>query len=137
MDIFKGFDRIFTVLVADDLPENLALIRDILESPRCRVLLARNGKEALDLAFKHQPDLVLLDVMMPEMDGYQVCHELKANRDTQLIPVVMITALTDLGDKIRGIEVGADDFLNKPFNLAEFAARERSLIRLKPITDEL
>ena len=78
MDIFKGFDRTFTVLVADDLPENLALIRDILESPRCRVLLARNGKEALNLAFEHQPDLVLLDVMMPEMDGYQVCHELKA-----------------------------------------------------------
>ena len=137
MDIFKGFDRIFTVLVADDLPENLVLIRDILESPRCRVLLARNGKEALDLAFEHQPDLVLLDVMMPEMDGYQVCHALKANRDTQLIPVVMITALTDLGDKIRGIEVGADDFLNKPFNLAEFAARVRSLLRLKQITDEL
>ena len=105
MDIFKGFDRTFTVLVADDLPENLALIRDILESPRCRVLLARNGKEALDLAFEHQPDLVLLDVMMPEMDGYQVCHELKANRDTQLIPVVMITALTDLGDKIGGLRL--------------------------------
>ena len=137
MDIFKGFDRTFTVLVADDLPENLALIRDILESPRCRVLLARNGKEALDMAFQYHPDLVLLDVMMPELDGYAVCQRLKSHRDTQLVPVVMITALTDLGDKIRGIEAGADDFLNKPFNLAEFAARVRSLLRLKQITDEL
>lgn len=137
LDIFKGFDRTFTVLVADDLPENLTLIRDILESPRCRVLLAKNGKEALEQAFQHRPDLVLLDVMMPEMDGYEVCHRLKMHRDTQLIPVVMITALTDLGDKIRGIEAGAEDFLNKPFNLAEFAARVRSLLRLKQITDEL
>ena len=134
MDIFKGFDRTFTVLVADDLPENLVLIRDILESPHCRVLLARNGKESLDMVFQYRPDLALLDVMMPELDGYRVCHELKMHPDTQLIPVVMITALADLGDKIRGIEAGADD---KPFNLAEFAARVRSLLRLKKITDEL
>ncbi|MBM3803817.1 MAG: response regulator [Acidimicrobiia bacterium] len=137
MDIFRGFDRNFTILAADDLPENLALIQDILESPRCRLLLARNGQEALDLALQYHPDLVLLDVMMPELDGYQVCHQLKGTRDKQLIPVVMITALTDLGDKIRGIEAGADDFLNKPFNVAEFAARVRSLLRLKQITDEL
>ncbi len=137
MDIFKGFDRKFRVLVADDLPENLALIRDILQSPRCEVILARNGREALEKAIQNHPDLVLLDVMMPEMNGYEVCHRLKTHRETQLIPVVMITALTDLGDKIRGIEAGADDFLNKPFNLAEFAARVRSLLRLKQITDEL
>lgn len=137
MDIFKGFDRRFRVLVADDLPENLALIRDILQSPRCEVILARSGREAWEKVLQHPPDLVLLDVMMPGMDGYEVCHRLKTHRETQLIPVVMITALTDLGDKIRGIEAGADDFLNKPFNLAEFAARVRSLLRLKQITDEL
>lgn len=137
MDIFKDFDRNFTVLAADDLPENLTLIRDILASDRCRIITARNGKEALERAFQHQPDLVLLDVMMPELNGYEVCHRLKSHRDTQLIPVIMITALTDLEDKIRGIEAGADDFLNKPFNLAEFAARVRSLLRLKQITDEL
>lgn len=137
MEIFKGFDRKFTVLVADDLPENLALIRDILESPRCRVITARNGKEALEKVFECPPDLVLLDVMMPEMDGYEVCRRLKNHPDTQLVPVVMITALADLEDKIRGIEAGADDFLNKPFNLAEFAARVRSLLRLKQITDDL
>jgi putative two-component system response regulator len=137
LDIFRGFDRTFTILVADDLPENLVLIRDVLDSSRCRVLLARNGQEALDMAFLHRPDLVLLDVVMPELDGYQVCHELKAHRDTQLIPVVMITGLTDVGDRIRGIEAGADDFLNKPFNVAEFGARVRSLLKLKQITDEL
>ena len=74
---------------------------------------------------------------MPEMNGYEVCRSLKAHLQTQLVPVVMITGLNDLGNKIRGIEVGADDFLNKPFNLAEFAARVRSLLRLKQITDEL
>jgi putative two-component system response regulator len=137
LDIFKEFDRKFKVLAADDLPENLALMRDILQSPKCEVILAANGKEALEKAFHHRPDLVLLDVMMPELDGYEVCQRLKTHRETQLIPVVMITALTDLGDKIRGIEAGADDFLNKPFNLAEFAARVRSLLRLKQITDEL
>jgi putative two-component system response regulator len=137
LDIFKGFDRTFTVLVADDQPENLALIRDILTSPLCRVVTASNGKDALEKAFEHQPDLVLLDVVMPEMNGYEVCRCLKTHRQTQLLPVVMITALNDLGDKIRGIEAGADDFLNKPFNLAEFAARVRSLLRLKQITDEL
>lgn len=125
------------MLVADDLPGNLALIRDILESPRCRVITARNGKEALERAFVYQPDLILLDVMMPEMDGYEVCRRLKNHRDTQLVPIVIITALNDIEDKIRGIEAGADDFLNKPFNLAEFGARVRSLLRLKQITDDL
>jgi putative two-component system response regulator len=137
LDIFRGYDRTFTVLVADDMPENLALIRDILESPRCRVITAKNGKEALEKALVSQPDLVLLDVMMPEMDGYEVCRALKNHRATQLVPIVMITALVDIEDKIRGIEAGADDFLNKPFILAEFTARVRSLLRLKQITDEL
>jgi CheY-like chemotaxis protein len=123
LDIFKGFDRTFTILVADDLPENLVLIRDILNR-RAAACFWPERQGALEMAFQHHPDLVLLDVMMPAMDGYQVCHELKVHRDTQLIPVVMITALTDLGDKIRGLSPGADDFLNKPFNLAEFTARE-------------
>ncbi len=137
MDLFKGFNRKFKVLVADDLQENLALISDILSSPLCELIPARNGKEALEKAFKYLPDLVLLDVMMPEADGYEVCHQLKTHRETQLIPIVLITALSDMIDKIRGIEAGADDFLNKPFILAEFAARVRSLLRLKQITDEL
>jgi len=137
MDIFKDFDRKFKVLVADDQSQNLELIRDILTSGRCEVITATNGKEAIEKALQHEPDLVLLDVMMPGMDGYEVCHLLKTNEKTQLIPVVMITALQELEDKIRGIEAGADDFLNKPFNLTEFAARVRASLRLKQITDEL
>ena len=137
MDIFQGFDRNFRVLVADDEPHNLELIKDILQSSRCQVLTATNGKEALEMALVHDPDLVLLDVMMPEMDGFEVCCRIKANERTQLVPVVLITALQELDAKIRGIEAGADDFLNKPFNLTEFTTRVRSLLRLKQITDEL
>jgi putative two-component system response regulator len=137
MDIFQGFDRKFRVLVADDQTQNLDLIRDILRNDRCEVITATNGKEAYEKAIALEPDLVLLDIVMPEMDGYEVCHRLKNNEQTQLIPVIMITALQELEDKVRGIEAGADDFLNKPFNVAEFAARVRSSLRLKQITDEL
>jgi putative two-component system response regulator len=137
MDIFKDFDRDFKILVADDFPQNLAMIRDILRSERCQVITASNGKEALDKASQYEPDLILLDVVMPEMDGIEVCRRLKQDERTQLTPVVIITALQELQDKIRGIEAGADDFLNKPFNTAEFIARVRSSLRLKQITDEL
>jgi putative two-component system response regulator len=137
MDILEGFDRKFRVLVADDQAQNLDLIRDLLSSDRCEVITAVNGKEAYEKVIALEPDLVLLDIIMPEMDGYEVCHRLKNNEQTQLIPVIMITALQELEDKVRGIEAGADDFLNKPFNVAEFAARVRSSLRLKQITDEL
>ena len=137
LDIFQGFDRTFKILVADDEPQNLQLVRDILQSSQCQVLTASNGKEALEMALAHEPDLVLLDVMMPEMDGFEVCSGIKGNEKTKLVPVVLITALQEFAAKIRGIEVGADDFLNKPFNLTEFSTRVRSLLRLKQITDEL
>ena len=137
MDIFDKFDRRFRILAVDDDPQNLSLIKDILASDRCEIFTAINGREGYDKAVELEPDLVLLDVMMPEMDGYELCHRLKADEQTQLIPVIMITALQDLEDKIRGIEAGADDFLNKPFNVAEFVARVRSSLRLKQITDEL
>ncbi|MEW5975542.1 MAG: HD domain-containing phosphohydrolase [Acidobacteriota bacterium] len=137
MDVFKGFDRTFKILVADDQPENLELMLEILKSSRCIAFVARTGREALERALEVEPDLVLLDVMMPEMSGYEVCQRLKADPRTQLTPVVIVTALQELEDKIRGIEAGADDFLNKPFHVAEFVARVRSLLRLKQITDEL
>ena len=124
-------------MVADDEPHNLELLKDILRSNQCQVLTASTGKEALEIVLAHEPDLVLLDVMMPEMDGFEVCYRIKTNEKTQLVPVVLVTALQELGAKIRGIEVGADDFLNKPFNLTEFSTRVRSLLRLKQITDEL
>src|SRR5439155_19710413 len=96
MDVFKGFDRNFKVLVADDQPQNLELIKDILQSSHCQVITASNGKDAFEKALVHEPDLVLLDVMMPEMDGYEGCYRLETTEKTQLVAVVIITALSAL-----------------------------------------
>jgi putative two-component system response regulator len=137
MDIFDKFDRNYRILAVDDEPQNLKLIQEILCSDRCEVFTAANGKEGYEKVLQLEPDLVLLDVIMPEMDGYELCQRLKSEERTQLIPIIMITALHDLEDKIRGIEAGADDFLNKPFNVAEFVARVRASLRFKQITDEL
>ena len=141
MEIFDKFDdkfdRNFKILAIDDEPQNLKLIKEILCSERYEVFTASDGREGYEKALQIEPDLVLLDVIMPEMDGYALCQLLKNDERTRLIPVIMITALQDLQDKIRGIEVGADDFLNKPFNVAEFVARVRASLRLKLITDEL
>jgi putative two-component system response regulator len=137
MDIFEKFDRSFKILAVDDEPQNLRLIKEILSSVRCEVFTASDGKEGYEKALQLDPDLVLLDIIMPGMDGYQLCQHLKNDERTRLIPVIMVTALQDLEDKIRGIEAGADDFLNKPFNVAEFVARVRASLRLKQITDEL
>jgi putative two-component system response regulator len=137
MDILNGFERHFTILIADDEPHNIKLFERILQSKKCQLIKAANGKEAYEKAVEYEPDLILLDVMMPEMDGFEVCHKLKQNQRLQLIPVVMITALQEAEAKIRGLEAGADDFLNKPFSPSEFIARVRSSLRLKTITDEL
>ncbi len=137
MDFLKDFERNFKVLVADDQPHNIGLVEKILQSGRCQVLTASNGREALEMFYQHEPDLVLLDVLMPEMDGYEVCQKIKQDEQYQLTPIIMITALQEPEAKIRGLEAGADDFLNKPFGVAEFIARVRSSLRLKQITDEL
>ncbi len=137
MDVLNGFERHFKILIADDEPQNIKLIEKILQSKKCQLIRAATGKEAYEKALEFEPDLILLDVMMPEMDGFEVCHKLKQDQRLQLIPVVMITGLREPEAKIHGIEVGADDFLNKPFSPSEFIARVRSLLRLKTITDEL
>ncbi|MHA1524083.1 MAG: PleD family two-component system response regulator, partial [Alphaproteobacteria bacterium] len=98
---------------------------------------ADNGKDALSLIEAEQPDIVLLDIMMPGMDGFEVCRRIKANSDTQHIPVVIITALDSPSDRVQGLEAGADDFLTKPINDVALMARVRSLVRLKMVTDEL
>lgn len=125
------------VVVADDLPGNLDLLDRLLSRDGCTVYRAESGSEALELVEQHHPDLVLLDVMMPDRTGFDVCQLLKANADTRLIPVVLVTALQDAQDKIRGIEAGADDFLTKPVNPHELSARVRSLLRIKRYTDDL
>ncbi len=125
------------ILVVDDNPENIILTRELLSSRGYEVVSAHSAESAQQLIHQQQPDLVLLDVIMPGKSGYELCRELKEDPFTRLIPVVMITGLTDREDKIRGIEAGADDFLNKPIFPEELFARVRSLLKLKEFTDEL
>jgi putative two-component system response regulator len=125
------------IVVADDMPAPADLLERLLERDGHIVFKARSGDETLALVEREQPDLVLLDVMMPERNGFDVCAALKAEPSTRLIPVVLVTALNDASDRIQGIQAGADDFLTKPVNPAELQARVRSLLRIKRFTDEL
>lgn len=124
------------VLVVDDILPNVKLLEAKLASEYYDVLTATSGPEALDKVRAESPDIVLLDVMMPGMDGFEVCAEIKADPAHAHIPVVMVTALTDAADRVRGLEAGADDFLSKPLNDTALMARVRSLVRLKMTVDE-
>ena len=125
------------VLVVDDVATNRLLLRAKLSSAYYDVVVAENGAQALELARSEQPDMVMLDVMMPDMDGFAVCAALKASEDTAHIPVIMVTALDTPEERIRGLEAGADDFLSKPFNDLALFARVRNLMRMKMMFDEL
>ena len=125
------------VLVVDDVELNVKLLEAKLASEYFEVVTAYNGHSALELAEAEPPDIILLDVMMPRMDGFEVCRRLKANQRTTDIPVVMVTALSDVSDRLRELEVGADDFLTKPVNDIALFARVRSLVRLKRMMEEL
>ncbi|HVO94655.1 MAG TPA: response regulator, partial [Terriglobales bacterium] len=111
------------ILAVDDNKQNLTLLERALTSAQYEVITAEDGPTALKLIDSEAPDLVLLDVMMPVMSGYEVCKRIRANEATCLLPVVMLTALTDVADRIRGIEAGADDFLSKPVNREELLTR--------------
>jgi two-component system cell cycle response regulator len=124
------------VLVVDDVLPNVKLLEAKLTREYFDVITASDGPEALEKAESQAPDIVLLDVMMPEMDGFEACQRLKANPKTMHIPVVMVTALSDTADRVRGLESGADDFLTKPVNDIALFARVRSLVRLKMMMDE-
>ncbi|MBO6838527.1 MAG: response regulator, partial [Alphaproteobacteria bacterium] len=124
------------VLVVDDLRPNVKLLEAKLTSEYFEVITAREGQTALEMAKHDQPDIILLDVMMPGMDGFEVCERLKQDPTTMHIPVVMVTALSDSADRVRGLEAGADDFLTKPVNDGALFARVRSLVRLKMLMDE-
>jgi putative two-component system response regulator len=126
-----------TVLVADDEAAYRNLLSTLLKTEGYEVLSAQNGKEALEILRDHSPDLALLDVMMPRPDGFAVCQAIKADPDTRLIPVMLLTSLAETDDRVRGIQCGADDFLSKPFHREELLARVRSLVRLKQFTDHL
>jgi putative two-component system response regulator len=125
------------VLLVDDDHLNVKLLMALLEGEGYNVTSAFSGVEALKAVAAAPPDLIFLDAIMPGMNGFDVCKELKANPDTRLIPVVMVTTLSDLEDRIHGIEAGADDFLSKPINRQEFVVRARSLLRVKRYVDEL
>ncbi len=125
------------VLVVDDIPANVKLLEARLGAEYFEVVTALSGEAALAEAQRTLPDLVLLDVMMPGMDGFEVCRRLKADPRTQHIPVVMVTALDQIGDRVQGLEAGADDFLTKPVNDTALVTRVKSLVRLKALTDEL
>ena len=126
-----------TVLLADDYEPTLMGLSALLESSGHTVLTATNGREAADLASVHRPDVILLDVMMPVMNGVEACAEIKASPATCFIPVVLISGSGDRHNRLAGREAGADDFLNKPVDVEELAARVTSAIRLKRLTDEL
>ena len=125
------------ILVVDDNQDNTLLMWELLTSRGYRVDTAGSAEEAEDKIDAQIPDLLLLDVVMPGKSGYQLCRQLKDDPETRLIPVVMITGLSDREDKVRGIEAGADDFLNKPIFPEELFARVKSLLKLKEFTDEL
>jgi len=126
-----------TILVADDQSANRELLEELLTAQGFTVIAASDGAAALEELARVHVDLVLLDVMMPRMNGFEVCERIKASPDTYLIPVILITALSERSDRIEGIKVGADDFLSRPVDRTELLARVRSLLKLKQRTDEL
>jgi len=126
-----------SVLVIDDDQRNVRLMESILKSSGYRVLKAYNGEEALQIVEGDAPDLLLLDVMMPKMSGFELCQRLKGRYETRLLPIIMVTALNALEDKVQALEYGADDFLSKPINKVELLAKVRSVLRVKGLHDEL
>jgi DNA-binding response OmpR family regulator len=125
-----------TILIVDDEPSNVDMLCQELEEEGYNLLTAYNGEETLIKVQEHQPDLILLDVMMPNVDGFSVCRILKGSGKTILIPVILVTALRSQEDRVRGIEAGADDFISKPFDRDELLAKIRSLLRQKKHRDE-
>ena len=123
------------ILVVDDTPQNVKLLADLLTVKGYAVVTAASGPEALERVVAERPDLVLLDVVMPGMSGYEVCRKIRENPATGILPVVMVTALDPSQERIKGLEAGADDFLTKPINQPELLARVRSLLRIKEFYD--
>jgi len=126
-----------SVLVVDDNQQNLELLLAYLEDVDCKTLSANDGAEALEIVKTSSPDLILLDVMMPRMSGFEVCRRIKNDPKTTDIPVIMVTALNELGDIERAINSGTDDFLSKPINKWELVTRVKTMLKLKHVTDKL
>ncbi|MDY6931192.1 MAG: response regulator [Halobacteriota archaeon] len=121
-------DRV-KILIVDDEIDSLKSLKMALEFEGYAVVEAMNGPKALDIVYAEHPDLVLLDLMMPEMDGYEVCRKMRGDSKISHIPVIMLTCISEVDNKIEGIEVGADDYVTKPFNLSELKARVKMVLR--------
>ena len=126
-----------TVLIVDDNPQNIELLQAFLESLPVRLVTAIDGVDALEKVQQHNPDLILLDIMMPRMSGFQVCRRLKGDQKTRDIQILMVTALNELGDIEQASECGTDDFVSKPVNKLELLTRVKSLLRVRHMKSEL
>ncbi len=125
------------ILIVDDEPRNIRLLEGILYSEPYQLLTARSGNVALDIVQSENPDVILLDIMMPNMSGYDVCRQIKSMPTYRMIPIVMVTALQEVGDRIKAMEAGADDFLSKPIDATELIVRVRSLVRVRQLYSEV
>jgi CheY-like chemotaxis protein len=125
------------ILVVDDNRENLELLEAYLEDIECRTIAAYDGPEALEIVKNDKPDLILLDIMMPKMSGFEVCRRVKNDPATNHIPIIMVTALNEFGDMQRAVDCGTDDFVSKPVNKIELLTRVKTMLKLKHLTDKL
>ncbi len=125
------------ILIADDNVQNCELLQAYLDDLDVEVVTAYEGQETLDKVASENPDLILLDIMMPKVSGFEICRRLKADEKTRDIPIVMVTALNEIGDIERGVEVGTDDFLSKPISKLELLTRVKSLLRVRHLKSEL
>ena len=133
----KEQEKTPVVLVVDDNQQNLELLQAYLEDMDCETVPARDGVEALEIVGQKSPDLILLDVMMPKMSGFEVCKRIKNDPKTADIPIIMVTALNEFGDIERGIDSGTDDFISKPVNKLELTTRVKTMLKLKHLSDKL
>mgnify|MGYP002623487980 CR=1 FL=1 len=133
---FEISDQPSRVLIADDNIPNCELLDAYLANEGYEIAMAHDGQAALDHVASEQPDLILLDIMMPKMSGYEVCQRLKEDQGTCDIPIIMVTALNEMGDIEKAVNAGADDFLTKPVNQLELRTRVRSLLRVRHLTNE-
>jgi len=125
------------ILIADDNPTNVELLEAYLSEVGCQIKVAADGRETLDKAARFQPDLILLDIMMPKLSGFEVCKTIKDDPATKGIMILMVTALSEPGDIERAVAAGCDDFLSKPINKLELLKRVENMLRLRHVTDEL
>ena len=125
------------ILIADDNPTNVELLEAFLSERDCEIAIAVDGQDTLERVAEFQPEVILLDIMMPKLSGFEVCEELKASAETRGIMILMVTALNELGDIERAVAAGCDDFLSKPINKIELLKRIDNMLKLRHVTDEL